>query len=323
MIYASGQEACDMKAAAGFSRAIRACIHVLSDVSMLGLIAAQVCSGSTGGSISGLVRDPSGATVADAQVKATNTATGVTQVVRSDAAGFYSFSDLPIGKYDLAISHPGFKEFQIRQLIVSVNSALRADATLEIGTENQAVTVSGSAVQIETVSTQNGEVINSTKMTTIPLNGRSYIDLLALQPGIVPATTTGRGPKPVSGNLYAGDFSISGMREASNGYIVNGVYVKEEQCGGTAVIPNLDSIEEFRVVTNNADAEYGNYNGGQVNLVTKSGTNDFHGSAFEFLRNTDLNARNFFSPTRGKYIQNQFGGTLGGPIIRNKVFFFG
>lgn len=152
-----------MKAAAGFSRAIRARIHVLSVISMLGLIAAQVCSGSTGGSISGLVRDPSGATVADAQVKATNTATGVTQVVRSDAAGFYSFSDLPIGKYDLAISHPGFKEFQIRQLTVNVNSALRADATLEIGTENQAVTVSGSAVQIETVSTQNGDIINSTK----------------------------------------------------------------------------------------------------------------------------------------------------------------
>jgi hypothetical protein len=113
------------------------------------------------------------------------------------------------------------------------------------------------------------------------------------------------------------------MRESDNGYMVNGIVTKEEQRGGTAIIPNLDSIEEFRVLTNNADAEYGNFSGGQVNLVTKSGTNQFHGAAFDFLRNTDLDARNFFSPTRGSYIQNQFGGTLGGPIIHNKVFFFG
>jgi Carboxypeptidase regulatory-like domain/TonB-dependent Receptor Plug Domain len=295
----------------------------LAWLGILPIVAAGHIWAGTGGSVSGLVRDPSGASVADAHVKATNIATGVTQSAGTDAAGFYSLLNLPVGEYEVVIAHVGFKEFREQHLVVNVNSALRLDASLEVGSTGESITVSGSAPQVEIISTQNGEAINSKKMTTIPLNGRSYIDLLAIQPGVVPSTTTGRGPKPVSGNLNAGDFSVSGMRESDNGYMVNGIVTKEEQRGGTAIIPNLDSIEEFRVLTNNADAEYGNFSGGQVNLVTKSGSNQFHGSAFDFLRNTDLDARNFFSPTRGTYIQNQFGGTLGGPIIHNKVFFFG
>ncbi len=125
-----------------------------------------------------------------------------------------------------------------------------------------------------------------------------------------------------SGGLNPGNQSISGQREDANGFLVNGGDVKELMNGGTAIIPDLDSIAEFRVLTNNFDAEYGNYSGGIVNVVTKSGSNAFHGSAFEFLRNTDLDARNFFSPERGFYRQNQFGGTVGGPIKKNKVFFF-
>ena len=129
----------------------------------------------------------------------------------------------------------------------------------------------------------------------------------------------------VSGDLNAGGLSVNGMREADNGFMLNGATVQEPGFGGTAVIPNLDSIAEFRILTNNFDAEYGNYSGGQINVITKSGTNGFHGDVFEFLRNTDFDASNYFDPNnkRGAYHQNQYGGTLGGPIKRDRIFFFG
>ena len=198
--------------------------------------------------------------------------------------------------------------------------------------EEVTVTESAGEVQLETVSTQMGDVVTGTKMTAVALNGRSYTDLLALQPGIVPMST--QTPDSIvmagasvaiapSGGLNPGNQSISGQREDANGFMVNGGDVKELMNGGTSIVPNLDSIAEFRVLTNNFDAEYGNYSGGIVNVVTKSGDNTLHGSAFEFLRNTDLDARNFFSPERSFYRQNQFGGTVGGPIRKNKIFFFG
>jgi hypothetical protein len=184
------------------------------------------------------------------------------------------------------------------------------------------VTINAAAVQVETTNTQIGEVISENKMTTVPLNGRSYTDLLALQPGVAPVSAGTIGALSVSGNLNPGILSVSGQRESSNGFMVNGGDVKEGAYMGTAIIPNLDSIAEFRIITSNFDAEYGNFSGGQVNVVTKGGTNDFHGDVFDFLRNTDLDARNFFSPDKGKFIQNQFGGTAGGRIIRDKLFFF-
>ncbi len=169
-------------------------------------------------------------------------------------------------------------------------------------------------------------------MTSVALNGRSFTDLLALQPGIVPSTT--QQPESIvmagasvaiapSGTLNPGNQSISGQREDANGFMVNGGDVKELMNGGTSIVPNLDSIAEFRILTNNFDAEFGNYSGGVINVVTKSGGNELHGSAFEFLRNTALDARNFYSPERSFYRQNQFGGTVGGPIRKNQVFYFG
>ncbi len=193
------------------------------------------------------------------------------------------------------------------------------------------VTVLENVTQVETSSSQMGEVVTGTEMTSVMLNGRSYTDLLALQPGIVPMST--QQPDSIvmagasvaiapSGDLNPGNQSISGQREDANGFMVNGGDVKELMNGGTTIVPDLDSIAEFRVLTNNFDAEYGNYSGGIVNVVTKAGGNQIHGSAFEFLRNTDLDARNFFSPERSFYRQNQFGGTVGGPIKKNKIFYF-
>ncbi len=293
------------------------------------LIAVNSWAG-TGGSLSGTVKDASNAVVQDGTVKAINIATGVQQQVTTNGRGFYSFPDLPIGHYNILIEKAGYKSYERTGIIIDANSSLIVDAVLEIGKEAQSVTVNASAVQVETSDTQMGEVISGEKMAAVPLNGRSYTDLLALQPGVVPATSltsntqqdVGVSALSPSGGLNPGTISINGQREFSNAFIVNGSDVEEDVNSGTAIIPNLDSIAEFRILTSNFDAEYGGHSGGQINVVTKSGANKFHGDAFEFLRNSSLDARNYFSPTRGAFDQNQFGGTFGGPIRQNKVFFF-
>jgi hypothetical protein len=293
------------------------------------LIAVDSWAG-TGGSVSGTVKDASNAVIEGGSVKAVNTDTGILQQVTTNDRGFYSFPDLPIGHYNLVIEKAGFKSYERTGVTIDANSALIVDAVLEIGEQAQSVTVSENAVRVETSDTQMGELIGSAKMAAVPLNGRSYTDLLALQPGVVPASSltsntqqdVGVAAFSPSGGLNPGTISINGQREFSNAFIVNGSDVEEDVNSGTAIIPNLDSIAEFRILTSNFDAEYGGHSGGQVNVVTKSGTNKFHGNGFEFLRNTNLDARNYFSPARAVFDQNQFGGTFGGPIRSNKVFFF-
>ncbi len=283
-----------------------------------------------GGSISGTVKDPSGAAIAKASVTLVNATTGVRQSATADGRGAYTFPVLPVGNYVLEVNQPGFKPYRRTGIVLDTNSALLLDVVLQVGPRIDAITVSDSAVHLETYSSQMGEVINSDQMTAVPLNGRSYTDLLSLQPGVAPATSitsntvqdVGASALSPSGDLNPGTISIHGQREFANAFIVNGSDSEEDVNMGTAIIPNLDSIAEFRILTSNFDAEYGEFSGGQINVITKSGSNAFHGDLFEFLRNTDLDARNYFSPTRGTFIQNQFGGTFGGPIQRNKIFFF-
>jgi hypothetical protein len=282
----------------------------------------QTANAGVTGSISGIVTDDSGAVIAGAEVTARNIETGVPRAVVTDQKGFYSFLALPVGTYAVSVRKSGFKEFHQTAIGVDANSAIRVDARLQVGGVHEEMTVSSSTVRVETTNTQMGEVIGSAKMESLPLNGRSYTDLLALQPGVAPETSGEYAPLSPSGNLNAGSLSVSGQRETANGFMVNGGNVNEGVNQTTAIVPNLDSIEEFRIITNNFDAEYGNYSGGQVNAITKSGTNDLHGELFEFLRNDDLDARNYFSGIRGAFKQNQFGGTFGGPIVRKKVFFF-
>jgi hypothetical protein len=291
---------------------------------------AAVSWASVSGSISGTVKDSSGAVVAQAEVTAINLASGVSQSAKSDDKGFYSFPVLLIGRYDVQITHPSFKPYRRTGVVVDANSLIVGDAVLQVGGRNETVLVSDSAVHVETYSSQMGEVINSDQMTAVPLDGRAFTDLLSLQAGVAPATSinyntvqdVGASALSPSGDLNPGTVSINGQREFANAFIVNGSDSEEDVNMGTAIIPNLDSIAEFRILTSNFDAEYGEFSGGQINVVTKSGNNGFHGDLFEFLRNTDLDARNYFSPTRGTFIQNQFGGTFGGPIQRNKIFFF-
>ncbi len=285
---------------------------------------------SVGGSISGTVTDMSGGVIPKATVKVTNIDTGVQQTIASDAKGFYSFPNLQVGNYALEVVSPGLKPYRRTGIEVDANSALRVDAVLLLGARLDAVTVVENQLHVETTSTQAGEVISGTQMTSVPLNGRSFTDLLALQPGVVPVTSitsetvqdVGASVLSPSGDLNPGTISINGQREFANSFLVNGSDVEEDVNMGAAIIPNLDSIAEFRILTNNFDAEYGEFSGGQINVVTKSGGNVFHGDGFEFLRNTDLDARNYFSPTRGAFNQNQFGVTFGGPVRKNKIFFF-
>jgi hypothetical protein len=277
--------------------------------------AALLLAGITG-SISGTLKDPSGAVIPRVMLTLTNPLQGIHFEAMTDQNGYYTFPSLPVGRYDLKIVASGFMPWDRNGIVVDANSAIRLDITMEMGEKLDTVTVSESAVHLETESTQMGDVVSSTRMTSVALNGRSFTDLLALQPGIVPMTT--QQPESIvmagasvaiapSGALNPGNQSISGQREDANGFMVNGGDVKELMNGGTSVVPNLDSIAEFRILTNNFDAEYGNYSGGVINVVTKSGSNTLHGSGFEFLRNTDLDARNFFSPERSFYRQNQFG----------------
>ncbi len=288
---------------------------------------------ATGGSITGTVLDPSGAAVAGATLNLVNTAQQTTYQAVSDRQGLYFFPNLPVGHYDLTISAPGFSTQRKTDLTVNTDSAMRVDAGLVIGSQTASVLVTSSpGAPVDTVATHLGEVILGSQMTALPLNGRSYTDLLALQPGVAPISTLlpssvimagVTGSIDPSGDLNPGNLSINGQRESSNGFIVDGIDVQEHMNGGTSIIPNLDSIEEFRVLTNNFEPEYGNYNGGMVTVVTKEGSNALHGNAFEFFRNTALDARGYFDPTRPAFKQNQFGGTVGGPIKRDKIFFFG
>ncbi|MGA9571935.1 MAG: carboxypeptidase-like regulatory domain-containing protein [Candidatus Acidiferrales bacterium] len=286
-------------------------------------------------SISGTVTDPSGAVVAGATVTATNVETGVATTLTTNTQGFYSFQSLPLGNYTISVQQSGFKGYAQTGLILNVNDALVIDVHLEVGATTEKVEVSSDALHVDTESTQMGDVITGKTMTDVPLVTRSYTDLLGLQPGVAQTwsqmsgayagafISAGFAVPQVSGDLNSGAVSVNGMRESENGFILNGILVQELGFSGAGAIPNLDSINEFRILTNNPDAEYGNYSGGLINVVTKSGTNGFHGNLFEFVRNTDFDAANYFAQgQRSAYHQNQFGGTFGGPIKRDKIFFF-
>src|ERR1700724_939831 len=269
------------------------------------------------GRISGIISDPSGAFVAGATVTLNNVGNGIKETTTTNDQGQYSFPVVPIGHYELEVSFPGVQPYKKIGVVIDVNSALQIDATLQIGQSTQRVEVNDSVVTIQMSDTEIGETISSQHVAEVPLNGRSYTDRLATQAGACPVTTSGAsnsssgggfGTLPVAGNENTGQFSINGQRESANGFFLNGASVQESIGQQAGIIPNLDSIAEFRIISSNADAEYGGYSGGLINVVTKSGGDQFHGSIFEFLRNTDLDARGYFSPERSTFQQNQYGG---------------
>jgi Carboxypeptidase regulatory-like domain len=297
---------------------------------LLGLLSATFVWASVGGSISGTVKDPSGRVVPNANITVREIGTGLSHHTHADSKGYYTLPVLPVGRYELEVQSPSFRGYRRKDIALDTNAALTIDVPLELGSVDQTVSVSDNTLHVETISTQMGEVISGRQMTAVPLNGRSYTDLLSLQAGVAPSTSitsttvqdVGATILNPSGTLNPGTVSVNGQNEFANYFGVNGSDVEEDVNGGTAIVPNLDSIAEFRIITSNFDAEYGEFSGGQISVITKSGSNAFHGDVFEFLRNTDLDASNYITGQRGAFRQNQFGGTFGGPIRRDKIFFF-
>src|SRR5947207_1674993 len=280
------------------------------------------------GSILGVVRDRSQATVAGARIVVLNAQTNFSQETASGADGSYRFLALPAGTYKLTATGTGFRAYTATDMEVKVNDQLRVDITLDVDSVTEQVQITANAVQVETQSTQLGDVIDSRKMLSLPLNGRSYLDLLGLQAGVVPITSGSiQQDRPVSGYIDSpGNLSVNGQRETANAFLVNGGDVSEGRNLGAGLVPNLDAVEEFRLITNSFDAEYGKFSGAVMNAITKSGTNSFHGDAFWFLRNSALDANGYFANAAGlprtELHRKQFGAVGGGPILKNRLFWF-
>src|SRR5882724_13091330 len=277
------------------------------------------------GSIQGYVRDSSGAVITGAHVVVTEVTTNVSREATTDSQGGYTFLALPPGRYKIIATMTGFQQSTVNNVSLDVNGELSFDLTLPVGSVQQNVSVEANALQIQTVATATGTTIESPQILAMPLNGRSYLDLLSLQAGVSPANTNSsysdRGP---ASGLYSstGNVSTDGQPEYANAFLVNGAEVNETKNMGAGLIPNADSVAEFRLLTNSFSAEYGKFTGSVMNTVTKSGTNRFHGILFEFYRNQGLDATSYFDNTKAELKQHQFGGVFGGPIVKDKLFFF-
>jgi hypothetical protein len=285
---------------------------------------AMVTRADITGSVQGVVRDRSRGVLAGAQITIMNVETNLKYQATSGVDGSYRILALPPGNYRLTVTALGFRTFVESGIVVKVNDQLQVEVMLDVGSAQQEViNVEANAVQVQTESTQLGDTIDSKKMLALPLNGRSYISLLGLQAGVAPDTAgTIGGDRPVSGILSAGNISVNGQRETGNAFLVNGGDVSEGRNLGAGLVANLDSVEEFRLITNSFDAEYGKFSGAVMNVITKSGSNGFHGDAFEFLRNDKFDAKNFFAPSRSELRRSQFGYAAGGPFWKNKLFWF-
>jgi hypothetical protein len=287
------------------------------------LVSAQ----STGGRILGRVADSSGAVLGDVKVTTTNEATGNARDTRTNTSGDYVFLELPVGTYTLSFDLSGFKTNVRKSVALDVNQVITLNMTMQVGASKEVVEVTSEAPLVDTTSTQLGAVVNDRTVTQLPLNARDTYQFLQLQPGVM--STVGSPNSVVYGSDRPGAVSVNGGRGRSNNFSVNGGDANDQFVNLPTVQPSPDSIEEFRVLTNTFDAEYGRNSGSVVNVITKSGTNSFHGNIYEFFRNTVLNANNYCFPAiqgivcdKPQFNQNQFGGTFGGPIKKDRTFFF-
>ena len=298
----------------------RFCARGFSVALLAVLLALAALAQSTGGRIIGRVTDPSGAVIPDATVTITNDATGVSNNTQTNKTGDFSFLQVQVGTYTLDYNAQGFKKRVRRSVTLTLNEVLTLNATLELGSAQETVEVTSEAPMVDTTSTQLGAVVNDRTMTTLPLNARDTYQFLQLQPGV--QSNLGGSATMIYGSDKPGVVSVNGGRGRANNFSVNGGDGNDQFANLPAIQPTPDSIQEFRVITNTFDAEYGRNSGAVVNVVTKSGTNQFHGSAYEFFRNTVLNAKGYFDATNPQFNQNQYGATFGGPIKKDRAFFF-
>ncbi len=284
------------------------------------------------GKISGTVSDSSGASIGQATVTLTNLETNTKTQIASDSSGSYSFPSVAPGRYKIEAEKSGFKKFVREPIIVEIESGLKIDIVLPVGAATETVQVTGEAPLLQPETNSLGQVIEQRTVTDLPLNGRNPIALAELVPGVVPQGQPSAGNSstgnPVGANPFAlGDFQMGGGMAGQSQILIDGVPTNGAYLNVVTVIPTQDAIEEFKVQTNNLGPEYGRFAGGVINLSTKSGTNQFHGSFYEFIRNKVLNANDFFDNRNGvprpPFTQNQFGVNGGGPIVHDKLFFFG
>lgn len=266
-------------------------------------------------SLEGRVVDSSGAVIASASIVAVNTATNFSYRVQSDATGAWSISPVRIGTYKITISAAGFQQVIVGPVTLDVQQRQRADVTLQAGQVNESIVISASAPLLQTDSSETGQVIDSRAMVGFPLNGRNPVQLAQLSVGV---TTSEPGARDSGGF----GFSASGARSLDNNFLLDGVDNNSNlpdllNEANYVVMPSPDALQEFKVETGNYDAEFGRATGAIVNATTKGGSNEFHGSLYEFLRNQSFDAMNYFDATRQPYHQNQFGAMLGGRIIRD------
>jgi len=298
-----------------------ACISILVVfmLALYGLIGASASfAQSTGGRIRGTVTDSTGGAITGAKLSITNPANGLERDTETGTNGEYIFLEVPVGTYDVAINQPGFKKYLRKGIVLNLNEIVGVDIVLQVGGSTEIVEVTGAPPLVDTTSTQLGAVVGERAVSELPLAQRDAYQLLQLQPGVQSQV----GLDTVYGSDRAGVVSVNGGRGRDNNFTVNGGDGNDQFAGLPAIQPSPDAIAEFRVLTNTFDAEYGRNSGAVVNVVTKSGTNEIHGNAYEFFRNQNLNAKGFFDTTKLDYLQNQFGVTLGAPIKKDRTFFF-
>jgi len=305
-------------------------IFVWAFISML-IAPAAVWSQNVYGTIAGTVTDSSGAGVGGAALTLTNLDTGEARNQATAAAGTYTFVNVLPGRYKLEGTKTGFKKFVRQPIVVEIESGLRVDVALEVGELSQTVEVSAQAALLQPETASLGQIVETRTVTDLPLNGRNPLAMVGLAAGVVPQGQPSAGNSslgnPVGANPFAaGDFQIGGGQAGQSQILIDGVPTNGAYLNVVTVIPTQDAIQEFKVQTNNLGPEYGRFAGGVINLSTKSGTNAFHGTAYDFLRNKVLNANDFFSNAGGvsrpAFTQNQFGVNGGGPIIKDKLFFY-
>jgi len=292
---------------------------------MLSLLAGAAIAQTITASITGSATDPSGAIVPNAAVTATNTETNVRTASNTNSEGLYTFPFLRVGSYTITVEAKGFKKSVVGPFQVEANQIARMDVKLELGDTSVTVEVTGVGALLQTETQATGDTLSSTKLTNVPLNGRNFASLTLLIPG---AVSTSPGAMNTAARFQGSGSrpQVNGNREQTNNFILDGVDINQSVDNQIGYQPNVDALEEVKVVTGNAGAEFGNVGGASVVMSLKSGTNQYHGNAFEFLRNDKLDANGFFNNRNNvkkqALRQNIFGGTFGGPIRKNKAFFF-
>ncbi|HEY6332079.1 MAG TPA: carboxypeptidase regulatory-like domain-containing protein, partial [Blastocatellia bacterium] len=269
----------------------------------------------------GTITDPQGAVVTGAKVTILNVATGVERTIESDSAGNYLAPALPVGTYRVEVNAQGFEKTVLEAITLEVSQTVEENIQLKVGGTGQEVTITTEAPVVDSSDTTVGQVINDRTVQEIPLNGRHFVDLGLLIPGTMTPPQNGFLTAPLRGQ---GSFAIdtSGNREDTTNWMINGINLNDMAQNQITFQPSISTVQEFKVDNQTFSAEYGRNSGSIANVATRSGTNDFHGEAFEFFRNNDLDARNFFVSQIGEFRRNQFGGDFGGPIKKDKLFFF-